>query len=129
MLSGRNLHELGLMNGTILRLLDVRGDGDALIVSADGVIVVLPGEEAPRLGLAYACSVHKGQGIELPVAVLVAHPAAGAFFLRREMLYTAITRAREATVVVVRREVVARAARTPAPARRPSLLVERLRVA
>jgi len=126
MLSGRNLHELGLMNGTILRLLDVRGDGDALIVSADGVIVTLPGEEAPRLGLAYACSVHKGQGIELPVAVLVAHPAAGAFFLRREMLYTAMTRAREATVVVGRRDVVARAARTPDTARRHSRLVERL---
>ena len=77
MLSGRNLHELGLMNGTILRLLDVKGDGDALIVSADGAIFTLPGEEAPRLGLAYACSVHKGQGIELPVAILVAHPAAG----------------------------------------------------
>jgi exodeoxyribonuclease V alpha subunit len=126
MLSGRNLHELGLMNGTILRLLDVRGDGDALIVSADGVIVTLPGEEAPRLGLAYACSVHKGQGIELPVAILVAHPAAGAFFLRREMLYTAMTRAREATVVVGRREVVARAARTPDTARRHSRLAERL---
>jgi exodeoxyribonuclease V alpha subunit len=126
MLSGRNLHELGLMNGTILRLLDVRGDGDALIVSADGAIFTLPGEEAPRLGLAYACSVHKGQGIELPVAVLVAHPAAGAFFLRREMLYTAMTRAREATVVVGRREVIARAARTPDTARRHSRLVERL---
>jgi exodeoxyribonuclease V alpha subunit len=126
MLSGRNLHELGLMNGTILRLLDVRGDGDALIVSADGAIVTLPGEEAPRLGLAYACSVHKGQGIELPVAILVAHPAAGAFFLRREMLYTAMTRAREATVVVGRREVVARAARTPDTARRHSRLAERL---
>jgi exodeoxyribonuclease V alpha subunit len=111
MLSGRNLHELGLMNGTILRLLDVRGDGEALIVSADGAIVTLPGEEAPRLGLAYACSVHKGQGIELPVAVLVAHPAAGAFFLRREMLYTAMTRASIATVIVGSAETIARAAR------------------
>ena len=126
MLSGRNLHELGLMNGTVLRLLDVRGDGEALIVSVDGAVVALPGEEAPRLGLAYACSVHKGQGIELPVAVLVAHPAAGAFFLRREMLYTAMTRAREATIVVGRRDVVARAARSPDTARRHSRLVARL---
>ena len=44
--------------------------------------------------------MHRGQGIELPVAVLIAHPAAGAFFLRREMLYTAMTRATMATVVV-----------------------------
>ncbi len=70
--------------------------------------------------------MHRGQGIELPVAVIVAHPAAGAFFLRREMLYTALTRARVATVIVGLREVVARAARTPDTARRHGRLAERL---
>src|SRR3979411_3079356 len=75
----------------------------------------LPPEDAERLRLAYACSVHRGQGIELPVAVIVAHPAAGAFFLRREMLYTAITRAKLATVIVGTPEVVARAAPPPRP--------------
>jgi len=70
--------------------------------------------------------VHRGQGIELPVAVIVAHPAAGAFFLRREMLYTAVTRAKLATVIVGSREVVARAARTPDTGRRHSRLAERL---
>ena len=86
----------------------------------------LPPEEAERLRLAYACSVHRGQGIELPVAVIVAHPAAGAFFLRREMLYTAVTRARLATVIVGTRETVARAARTADTGRRHSRLAERL---
>jgi exodeoxyribonuclease V alpha subunit len=124
MLSGRNLHELGLMNGTVLRLVDQREEG--LLVSAEGVTVELPADEAPRLQLAYACSIHKGQGIELPVAVVVAHPAAGAFFLRREMLYTAMTRARTATVIVGQHEVVARAARTPDTSRRHSRLGERL---
>ena len=72
--------------------------------------------------------MHRGQGIELPVAVIVAHPAAGAFFLRREMLYTAMTRARLATVIVGSAEVVARAARTPDTARRYGRLGERLAV-
>ena len=124
MLSGRNLHELGLMNGTILRLLDHRDE--KLIVTADGLIVELPDEEAPRLQLAYACSIHKGQGIELPVAIVVAHPAAGPYFLRREMLYTAMTRARVATLVVGQRGVVARAAATPDTSRRYSRLAVRL---
>ncbi|MDA0181267.1 AAA family ATPase [Solirubrobacter phytolaccae] len=124
MLSGRNLHELGLMNGTILRLLDHRDE--KLIVSADGLVVELPDEEAPRLQLAYACSIHKGQGIELPVAIVVAHPAAGAYFLRREMLYTAMTRARVATLVVGTRGVVGRAAGTPDTSRRYSRLAVRL---
>ena len=54
------------------------------------------------------------------MAIVVAHPAAGAFFLRREMLYTAMTRARTATVIVGQRDVVARAARTPDTSRRHS---------
>src|SRR5918997_1667560 len=126
MLSGRNLHELGLMNGTILRLVEHREDDEVLIVEADGIGVALPEEEAPRLQLAYACSVHKGQGIELPVAIVVAHSAAGAYFLRREMLYTAMTRARTATLVVGQRAVVARAAATPDTSRRHSRLGVRL---
>lgn len=124
MLSGRNLHDLGLMNGTILRLLDHRDE--KLIVSADGLVVELPDEEAPRLQLAYACSIHKGQGIELPVAIVVAHPQAGPYFLRREMLYTAMTRARMATLVVGTRAVVGRAAGTPDTSRRYSRLAVRL---
>ncbi|HEX3691239.1 MAG TPA: AAA family ATPase [Solirubrobacteraceae bacterium] len=140
MMTGRNLHELGLMNGTVLRLLDEvdRGraggatddsdadDDAALILGADDAIFRLALEDADRLQLAYACSVHRGQGIELPVSVIVAHPAAGAFFLRREMLYTAITRARLATVIVGSRDVVARAARTPDTSRRYGRVGERL---
>jgi exodeoxyribonuclease V alpha subunit len=125
MLSGRNLHDLGLMNGTVLRLLAVRED--VVSVEAEGVLVDLPEEEAGGLRPAYACSVHKGQGVELPVAVLVAHPAAGAFFLRREMLYTAMTRARTATVIVGHRDVVAQAAARADTSRRFSRLQERLR--
>jgi exodeoxyribonuclease V alpha subunit len=78
------------------------------------------------LRLAYACSVHRGQGIELPIAVIVAHSGGGAFFLRREMLYTALTRAKLATVIVGTRDVVSRAARTPDTGRRHSRLAERL---
>jgi exodeoxyribonuclease V alpha subunit len=126
MLSGRNLHELGLMNGTILRLLEHREDDAELLVSADGAVIALPEDEAPRLQLAYACSIHKGQGIELPIAIVIAHPAAGAHFLRREMLYTAMTRARTATLIVGQRSVVARAAATPDTSRRHSRLGARL---
>ena len=125
MLSGRNLHDLGLMNGTVLRLLGTRED--LVTVEAEGVVVELGEDDARSLQLAYACSVHKGQGIELPVAIVVAHPAAGAFFLRREMLYTAMTRARVATIIVGRRDVLAAAAARTDTSGRHSRLVERLR--
>jgi exodeoxyribonuclease V alpha subunit len=131
-MTGRNLHELGLMNGTLLRLLDETGgdeDSSALLLAGEDSIFRLPPEESDALRLAYACSVHRGQGIELPIAVIVAHRAAGAFFLRREMLYTAVTRAKLATVIVGSREVVARAARMPDTSRRHSRLAERLEAA
>jgi exodeoxyribonuclease V alpha subunit len=139
MMTGRNLHELGLMNGTLLRLLDELGGGTsdgedeegndqaALLLAGEESVFRLAPEEADRLRLAYACSVHRGQGIELPIAVIVAHPAGGAFFLRREMLYTAVTRARLATVIVGTREVVARAAGTADTGRRHGRLAERVR--
>ncbi len=126
MLSGRNLHQLGLMNGTLLRLIEHREEDELLVVSADGAVVELPEDEAPRLQLAYACSIHKGQGIELPVAIVIAHPAAGPYFLRREMLYTAMTRARTATIIVGQRAIVARAAARPDTSRRHSRLGARL---
>jgi exodeoxyribonuclease V alpha subunit len=132
MLTGRNLHDLGLMNGTLLRLEDEISAEDgredaALILSAEGAVFKVPAEQADRLRLGYACSVHRGQGVELPVAVIVAHPAGGSFFMRREMLYTAVTRARQATVIVGTAQAVARAARTPDTGRRHSRLAERLR--
>lgn len=152
MLVGRNLHELGVMNGTLLRLLDEltpsdrddedepgddegggasgrarRGDDGGLLVGVDGGAVVrIPSAEVGQLQLAYACSVHRGQGIELPIAIVVAHPGAGGRFLRREMLYTAITRSTVATIVVGTAEMVARAARTTDAGRRHSRLAQRL---
>jgi exodeoxyribonuclease V alpha subunit len=149
MMTGRNLHELGLMNGTLLRLLDEvagggpdeddeddapadrssgrpRRDDPALILAADDAVFRLAPEESDSLRLAYACSVHRGQGIELPIAVIVAHPACGAFFLRREMLYTAVTRATIATVIVGTRGVLARAVATADTGRRYGRLGERL---
>ena len=128
MLTGRNLHELGLMNGTLMRLVAEREDDDepGVAVEADGALFTLNADDAARLQLAYACSVHKGQGIELPVAVVVAHPAAGGHFLRREMLYTAMTRATMATVLVGTRDAIARAARTADAGGRHSRLMQRI---
>lgn len=141
MLVGRNLHDLGVMNGTLLRLLDELHDGGdgagsedgeegaaggVLVATDAGAVVEIPPSEVGQLQLAYACSVHRGQGIELPIAIVVAHPAAGGRFLRREMLYTAITRATVATVIVGTREMVARAARTADVGRRHSRLAVRL---
>jgi exodeoxyribonuclease V alpha subunit len=129
MLTGRNLHELGLMNGTLLSLLDTSSDDDGdttLLLRAEDTTFEVSDDELDHLRLAYACSVHKGQGIELPIAILIAHPAAGGWFLRREMLYTAMTRATAATVIVGDRSVIERAVRSADTVRRHSRFPQRI---
>jgi exodeoxyribonuclease V alpha subunit len=111
------------MNGTLLRLMEEWADGDGdgtLLVRAENETFEISEDEMSHLQLAYACSVHKGQGIELPVAVLIAHPASGGWFLRREMLYTSMTRATHATVIVGDRSVIERAVRSADTVRRHS---------
>ena len=89
-------------------------------------MLALPEAEAPRLRLAYACSVHRGQGIELPVAVVDRAPGRGRVLpAPRDALHRDDARA-QATVVVGTRAVVARAAATPDTSRRHGRLGERL---
>ncbi len=79
-----------------------------------------------ELALAYALSVHKSQGGEYPVVVLaflMAHYA----MLERNLLYTAITRARELAVIVGDRRAIDVAVATERAHERYTGLVERLR--
>src|SRR5262245_64833085 len=64
------------------------------------------------LQIAYASTVHKAQGAELEHAALIL-PERNLPLLSRELLYTALTRARRSVVVVGRAEVLARGAARP----------------
>lgn len=96
----RNAYELGLMNGTICFLLEDDPDEEtAVVVTDDGQEIVLPYSESGDLRLAYAISVHKAQGSEIPVVIFVCHRS-HAGMLTRPLIYTAITRARQMCVLV-----------------------------
>jgi exodeoxyribonuclease V alpha subunit len=107
----RNDYETGLMNGQIAIAVESDEDDERLIVEADdGRRVEIPPGAVRWLRPAYAISVHRSQGCEMPVVVIPVHAAYGGM-LSRNLLYTAITRARRACVLVGQREAVARAAR------------------
>ena len=96
----RNSHELGLMNGSIVFLRADDPDEEAIVVDTDeGGSLVIPYGETATLRLAYAISVHKAQGCEVPVVVGVCHRSHSRM-LTRPLLYTAITRARSSCVLV-----------------------------
>jgi exodeoxyribonuclease V alpha subunit len=123
----RNSHELGLMNGSIVFLNGDDPDAQEIVVETDeGEILTIPYGETATLRLAYAISVHKAQGCEVPVVVGVCHRS-HARMLTRPLLYTAITRARNSCVLIGDRSVMSAAVRRDDGGGRHSGLAERLR--
>jgi exodeoxyribonuclease V alpha subunit len=123
----RNSHELGLMNGAIVFLrADDPDDEEILVDTDDGETLTIPYGETATLRLAYAISVHKAQGCEVPVVVAVCHRSHSRM-LTRPLLYTAITRARSSCVVVGDRAALDAAVRRDDAGGRCSGLAERLR--
>ncbi len=125
----RNSHELGLMNGSIVFLRADDPDEETIVVDTDeGGSLVIPYGETATLRLAYAISVHKAQGCEVPVVVGVCHRSHSRM-LNRPLLYTAITRARNSCVLVGDQVSLASAVRRDDSGGRHSGLAERLRAA
>jgi exodeoxyribonuclease V alpha subunit len=123
----RNAHDLGLMNGSIVFLREDDPDEEAIEVEVDeGGSLKLSYDDAEDLRLAYAISVHKAQGCEVPVVVAVCHRS-HARMLTRPLVYTAVTRARRACVVVGEQAAMALAVGRDDSGNRHSGLAARLR--
>jgi exodeoxyribonuclease V alpha subunit len=123
----RNSHELGLMNGAIVFLrADDPDEEEILVDTDDGESLTIPYGETATLRLAYAISVHKAQGCEVPVVVAVCHRSHSRM-LTRPLLYTAITRARSSCVLVGDRAALGAAVQRDDGGGRCSGLAERLR--
>ena len=122
----RNSHELGLMNGSIVFLRADDPNEETIVVDTDdGGSLVIPYGETATLRLAYAISVHKAQGCEVPVVVGVCHRSHSRM-LTRPLLYTAITRARSSCVLVGEIGALEAAIRRDEGGARHSGLAERL---
>jgi exodeoxyribonuclease V alpha subunit len=125
----RNSHELGLMNGSIVFLrADDPAEESILVDTDEGGELTIPYGETATLRLAYAISVHKAQGCEVPVVVGVCHRS-HARMLTRPLLYTAVTRARSHCVLVGDRAALETAVGRDDSGARHSALAERLREA
>ena len=120
---------LGVFNGdmgiitaidTEDRTLTVRFDDDRAAVYDDGNV--------DELELAYCISVHKSQGSEFPVVIMPVMPGPR-MLMARNLLYTALTRARRLVVLVGREEVIAQMVSNDHVARRYTTLCDRLKAA
>ena len=95
----------GVFNGDVGILVEVDKRAGALTVQIDDKLVVYGRESAEELELAYAMTVHKSQGNEFQAVVIPMYPGPRQLYYRN-LLYTAITRAKSLLVLVGREEVV-----------------------
>src|SRR5215471_11697987 len=63
----RNSHDLGLMNGSIVFLRGDDPEEEEIVVDTEDGPLKIPYADTTTLRLAYAISVHKAQGCEVPV--------------------------------------------------------------
>ena len=90
---------MGVYNGDIGRIRSIDNVSGTMVVDFDGRVCTYPFEMAMDLELAYAVTVHKSQGSEYDAVVL---PILGGYdkLYFRNLLYTAVTRAKKLLVLV-----------------------------
>ena len=100
-----NNYDKNVYNGDIGRVTEMDLVQQTLTVSIDGAPVVYDFLEADELVHAYAISVHKSQGAEYPCVVM---PVATQHYLmlQRNLLYTAVTRAKKLVILVGTRKAI-----------------------
>lgn len=125
----RNNYEKDVFNGDVGRITAIdKEEGELIVNFSDhpgNREVDYAGSDLDELVLAYAVSVHKSQGSEFPVVVM---PVITQHYmlLQRNLLYTAITRARRLVVLVGTRRAIAIAVSNNKVEQRYSNLAHRL---
>ena len=115
LLATRNDPRTGIANGDTGITVNLPVDGAPrlrAVFRRGGEVVAFAPAELDELETAFAMTVHKSQGSEYDTVVVV-HPPADSPLVGRELLYTALTRARRRLVVVGSEESLRRAVATP----------------
>jgi exodeoxyribonuclease V alpha subunit len=123
-----NDYEKDVYNGDVGFIQELDPVARELEVEFDGRRVVYDFDELDRLVLAYATTVHKAQGSEYPAVVL---PLSTQHYpmLKRNLVYTGITRGQKLVVLIGERRALAIAIRAATAARRFTKLGDWLRQA
>lgn len=95
-----NIDEAGVFNGDSGTIYSVDTEKRSLIVELwDGRLINYDEGALGQLSLAYAVTVHRSQGSEIPCVVLCLHDS-HYVLLERQLVYTAVTRAKKLLIVV-----------------------------
>ena len=121
----RNNYDKEVFNGDIGVIEKIDPDDRSLMILFDDRRIGYDVTELDEIVLAYATTVHKAQGAEYPIVVM---PVMMTHFpmLQRNLLYTGVTRAKKALVLVGQKKAVGYCVRNVTVDQRNTLLAERL---
>ena len=118
-----NNYQKNVFNGDIGFIQDI--NNEKLTVDYFDHIVTYEKNELNELTLAYASSVHKSQGSEYKV-VIIPLSTSHYIMLQRNLLYTAITRAKQKVIIIGSKKALMTAVQSNRTQKRYTLLAERL---
>ena len=121
----KNNYEKNIFNGDIGRITRINSESQQVFIAFDNRSVVCEHSELDEIVLAYAISVHKSQGSEYP-AVIIPILTQHYLLLQRNLIYTAITRARKLVVMVGTQKALSTAVRNDKTRKRYTSLRRRL---
>ena len=123
-MQNRNNYDKNVFNGDVGYIRNI-SDDELVVDYPDNKGVSYSASEAVELQLAYCMSVHKSQGSEYPVVIM---PMVNAHYvmLQRNLLYTAVTRAKKAVILIGSKAALFTAVSNDRTRKRYSLLAERL---
>ena len=120
---------LGVFNGDVGIIQEINDYSSTVSVLYDeNKLVIYPFKGLDELELAYAITIHKSQGSEYPAVVMPLLPGPR-MLMNRNLLYTAVTRARKCITIVGDENVFYRMIDNTTQQRRYSGLKERLKEA
>jgi exodeoxyribonuclease V alpha subunit len=121
-----NNYEKDIFNGDLGWIARIDSEDHRMVIDFDGRPVPYDFSELDEVIPAYAISVHKSQGSEYP-AVIVPVSTQHYLLLQRNLLYTAITRAKRLVVLIGTKKALAIAIRNNKPQQRYTWLAQRFK--
>ncbi|MFE5625018.1 ATP-dependent RecD-like DNA helicase [Streptomyces virginiae] len=116
----------GVFNGTVGVVIGLDADEQRLTVrTEEDEEIGYEFSELDELAHAYAVTIHRSQGSEYPAVVIPVTTGAW-MMLQRNLLYTAVTRAKKLVVLVGSRKALGQAVRTVSAGRRYTAVAPRL---
>ena len=118
----------GMFNGDVGEIVQIFPGQECLLVKFDDKIATYTFDMLDELELAYAMTVHKAQGSEFEAVVVALSAGVPRRLLSRNILYTAITRAKRLLVIVGAQETLETMVKTNTKGRRYSALRARMQL-